>query len=64
MFKPFGKQKLGKLSTEKGEQEGERGKEANACGVNWQGQKPVASFWVLLEKEKRTKDTILYGRKF
>lgn len=40
-----------------------QGKGANASGVNRQGLKPDASYWMRLEKEIRKKDAILYGRK-
>ena len=73
MFKPFGKQKLGKPSAGekgeqgggkgKGEQEGEQGKKANASGVNRQGLKPSEeSYWTRSAQEKRTIYSILYGR--
>lgn len=63
MFKFSREKSFGKLSIEKWEQWGGQDKGVNASGVNRQGSKPVASYWVLSEKENRTKDAILYGRK-
>lgn len=63
MFKFSWEKSLGKLSIEKWEQWGGQDKGANASGVNRKGSNPVASYWVLSEKENRAKYAILYGRK-
>ena len=64
MIKSPWEQWLGNVSTdEKWEQRSGQDKGANASGVNRRGEKPVAIYWMLSEKENRTKDAILYGRK-